>query len=343
MTHIFLPMASDMHVHLRQGITMLNVAKASAERCCRVLVMPNTDPPLIYGYEAAEYKKRLMDLMPGVDILTTIKLCPGTTPEMIRQARKHGITAVKLYPDGVTTNSENGIHAEMLRKPPMWLLDVIDCMRRCGLVLCLHGVMPGAEVLDAEEEFLEFVDYLLDSFPKLRIVLEHISTKKQVDYVRRASRRPHRRLAATITAHHLYLTLDDIIGSKLRPHNFCQPPAKTRKDREALREAAMGGESYFFLGSDSAPHSKDNKESDCGCAGCYTAPVLVESLIEVFDEHDKLSRLPHFMSTFGNEFYQCEDKDVPMRRYVKSAWKVPKIMDRIVPWRFGEIIGWRYE
>src|SRR5690606_30578404 len=206
---------------------------------------------------------------------------PTTTPEMVKEAASHGVTSVKLYPHGVTTNSHDGISAEMLRDPPKSFLDCIDVIKKTGMTLCLHGEMPGEETKDSESEFLDFVDFLAYNFPRLRIVLEHITTREQVNHVRRLAKRSKSKIAATITAHHLYLTHDDIVGDRIRPHNFCKPIPKWNNDRESLRNAAMGGEPYFFLGSDSAPHLIGQKECAEGCAGVFSAPFLAENRIEL--------------------------------------------------------------
>lgn len=331
-----------MHLHLRQGDMAKAVARFTAERCHRVLVMPNTEPPITTAAEAAVYKEFLQKLMPSVDILTTIKFMPSTTPAIIREAAKSGVTAVKLYPSGVTTNSHDGITEETLRKPSGNFLDCIEMIRISGMTLCMHGEMPGSETKDREEHFLEFVEYLALNFPKLRMVLEHISTEKQVDKVRWLHEKSKCHIAATITVHHLFLTMDDVIGDKLQPHNFCKPIAKWKDDRHALRQAAMSGQPCFFLGSDSAPHDPMKKECSHGCAGCFTAPVLTESLIEMFDRFGSLDMLPGFMSHLGNQFYGFSD-EVPVRKFSHTKWKVPLLCNGVRPWRADEYLEWRIE
>jgi dihydroorotase len=338
MASITLPAASDMHVHLRQGAISEIVAPATAARCHRVLAMPNTDPPILTGQDANLYKSRLKKLMPDVDVLSCIKLSPTTTPEVIREAYQLGVTAVKLYPGGVTTNSHDGIPGEWLKTPPTAFLDCIEAIRETGMVLCMHGEMPGQETHKREQVFLSFVDYLALNFPELKFVLEHISTKEAVEKIKFLANNSLCHVAATITVHHLFLTMDDVIGDVLKPHNFCKPIAKYREDREALRFAAMGRDECFFLGSDSAPHHIINKECE-GCAGCYTAPVMVESLIEMFDKYGRLDILPSFMSTRGNVFYSVDD-EVPNRRYEREDWKPDRHLG-LQPWRCGETLKWK--
>ncbi len=341
MTTLALPALSDMHLHLRQSAMARAVAKYTAQRCHRVLVMPNLEPSIATAEDALHYKKFLQGLMPKVDILTTIKFLPSTTPSVIREAAKAGVAAVKLYPSGVTTNSNDGITADMLQNPRGNFLECIDMIRKSEMVLCLHGEMPGSETKDREEHFLDFLSFLVMNFPKLRIVLEHITTAKQVEMIKFLSKRSKCQIGATITAHHLFLTMDDVIGDKLQPHNFCKPIAKWRHDREMLRKAATSGLSCFFLGSDSAPHDVAAKECSHGCAGCFTAPVLTESLIEVFDSLDRLDKLPGFISRLGNDFYRCGNDGIPIIKFKKEKNKVPDRCNGVRPWRAGDILEWK--
>ena len=343
MSYIDLPAAADMHVHLRQGALLQAVAPHTNRTCHVALVMPNTRPPVRGVSIANTYRNVCQRSMPDVKLLSTIKLCRETTPEIVRAAAKEGITAFKLYPSNVTTNSDDGLTAEMLSNPTTQLMDCFEVMRKAGIVLCLHGEMPGCEVMERESKFLPFLDFLCFNFPRLKIVLEHISTKEQVEHVKRLSNQSKCDVAATITAHHLWLTLDDVIGDVLRPHNFCKPVPKTKSDREALRLAATSGNPCFFLGSDSAPHTKEHKECESGCAGVFSAPVLIESLIQIFDQLDELDRLPSFMNRFGCEFYGVEWKRVPKQRFAKSKWYVPHMYGLVKPFLSGERLEWRID
>lgn len=343
MTSIVLPAMSDMHLHVRQDDVMKKVCPHSAVRCCRVLVMPNTIPPITTAKEAANYKQQILKCMPGVDVLTTIKFMPDTTPKMIKEAALGEVTAVKLYPHGVTTNSNDGITAQMLRKPSQQFLDVIEMIRKTNMVLCLHGEMPGEESKDSESEFLEFVEFLAYNFPKLRVVLEHITTAQQVSTIRRLAARSKCNIAGTITAHHLILTHDDVMGDKIRPHNFCKPIPKWKIDREALRNAAMSGEPCFFFGSDSAPHSVNNKECPEGCAGVFTAPVMTECLIEIFEQYDKLGLLQFFISEIGNDYYLVDNKEVRNIKFDKTKHVVncASSVGDVQPFRANEELQWK--
>lgn len=343
MSHLILPAISDMHLHLRQGDLLPKVCPHTATRCHRVLVMPNTNPPIATGEEAVKYKEIIKKQMPNVDVLTTIKFLSSTTPKMIKEAAALGVAAVKLYPHGVTTNSDDGIGADVLNSPVGEFLDCIEMIKKTGMTLCLHGEMPGVETKDSEAEFLEFVDFLAYNFPKLRVVLEHISTAQQVAKVRKLASKSKLNIVATITLHHLDLTHDMVVGDKVRPHNFCKPIAKWASDREELRKAAMSGDPCFFLGSDSAPHEVCRKECPEGCAGVYSAPILGEGLIEIFDKYDALDKLPNFMSGFGNKFYIGKSKEkIPTRRYEKKKTSVPGAsgMGDVQPYRAWEELEW---
>jgi dihydroorotase len=254
----------DWHVHLRDGELLTAVAPATARHFGRALVMPNLTPPVKTGADAMAYKERILAATEGsgFEPLMTIKLLPETTAEWIQEAKQAGVIAGKLYPQGVTTNSEDG-----------WSeIEVLDpafaAMEAAGMVLCLHGEAPDAFCLDREERFVrDVLPAIAGKFPRLRIVLEHVTTRVGVEMVRELPN-----VAGTITVHHLLLTLDDVIGGALNPHHFCKPVAKRPEDREALVEAAIRSE-RFFLGTDSAPHLKENKECAAGCAGVYTSPV----------------------------------------------------------------------
>ncbi len=336
-----IPALSDMHVHFRQGTIISQVAPFTGKYCAYVLAMPNTDPPILNYIDAAAYGFQLKKQLPWTVPLLTIKLTMRTNPATVATAVDAGVKAFKLYPEGVTTNSRDGIHAGCLLAPqdhPLFM-DALGAMEKHDLVLCLHGETPGVFCLDREEKFLPFVRLVHGHFPKLRVVLEHITTRAAVDFVANHAYGP---LAATITAHHLCLTLDDVVGDKLQPHNFCKPLAKRKEDREALRRVVAQGGYCFFLGSDSAPHSRQDKECSQGCAGVFTAPVLPQLLAQEFDDMDALSRLENFTSRFANEFYRLP----PVGRkisLVKRPWTVPRQCGDFVPFKAGETLTWSLE
>ncbi len=325
----------DFHVHLRQGKILRLVAALTAKNFARVLVMPNTRPhPILTIQDAAGYyqeiQRTLDPLAQDFCPLMTLQITPQTTPKIITEAAREGIVvACKLYPEGVTTNSDNGVSNFKDLYP------VFGTMADCNLVLCLHGESPnhGVAGLNREAAFLPQLREIAIKFSGLRIVLEHITTFDAVQAVHSLPAN----VAATITAHHLVLTLDDVIGyskqsqGKLSPHNFCKPIAKHEFDRQALCHAATSGNPKFFFGSDSAPHSISDKECVQACAGCFTAPVALPILADVFDRMNALDKLEDFVATHGSNFYNLtkellvSDARITL---VKESWKVPRIYIR---------------
>jgi dihydroorotase len=321
----------DFHVHLRQGNLLRDVLPFTANVFGRALVMPNTTPAIDTPIRVADYRREIRAALPEGSKFTplmTFKITPNTNPDYIETMKRVGAVAGKLYPDGVTTNSENGVTDFQALTP------VFDEMEKNDLVLCLHGEMPGAFCLDREAVFVDKIMSWFDQrFPHLKIVLEHITTEDAAYYV---SRSPYNR-AATITAHHLWLTLDDVIGGTLKPHNFCKPIAKRESDRQALVAYATLGGSRFFLGSDSAPHTKKLKECDCGAAGVFSAPCLLPSLVEVFLREGRLNNLEYFTSVHGAQFYGLPLNEGVIE-LVHDAWSVPKGV-----FRTGETSSWSDE
>jgi dihydroorotase len=321
----------DWHVHLRDGQLLDAVAQDTARHFGRALVMPNLTPPVSTGADALAYGERILKATEGLGFtpLMTIKVFPGTTAECVKAAKAAGVVAGKLYPQGVTTNSEDG-----------WSeIEALDsafaAMEEAGLVLCLHGEAPDAFCVDREQRFVEDVlPRIASTFPALRIVLEHVTTRVGVSMVNELAN-----VAGTITAHHLHLTLDDVIGGALRPHLFCKPVAKRPEDRDALIEAALGSD-LFFLGTDSAPHTVANKECASGCAGVYTAPVALGLVAEIFDAHGSLETLEAFTSERGAAFYgvALNEGQITLRR---GEWPVPAEYGGVVPMRAGETLAWQ--
>jgi dihydroorotase len=321
----------DWHVHLRDGALLGAVASDTARHFARAMVMPNLTPPVRTGEQALAYRERILAVTQGLDFtpLMTIKVLPETTAEWVAGAKRAGVVAGKLYPQGVTTNSEDGwSQIEVLD-------DAFAAMEAAGLVLSLHGEAPDAFCLDREQRFVEdTLPSIAERFPKLRIVLEHVSTRAGVAAVMELTN-----VAGTITAHHLHLTLDDVIGGALRPHHFCKPVAKRPEDRDALIAAALDSDS-FFLGTDSAPHLRADKECPSGCAGAYTAPVALGLVAEVFDAHDALQQLESFTSERGARFYEVplNEGRVTLRR---GEWAVPADFAGVVPMRAGQTLAWQ--
>lgn len=326
----------DFHLHLRQNEILKTVAPYVVP-FGRVLAMPNLAPePILTGAQAKAYRSEIYrafgELGVECQVLTTIQLTEQTTAEMIFDAHDAGVVAAKAYPKGQTTNSDNGIlNYDKLHEP---LLAMVDC----GMVLCLHGETPRPHtfILDRESKFLPILDNLVFTFPKLKIVLEHVTTKDAVERVRNLPAT----VAATITAHHLVLTLDGVIGDKISPHNFCKPVAKREEDRDALIKAATSGSGKFFFGSDSAPHLKETKECASGCAGIFSGPVLLPVLAEVFKAHNALDELEKFTSMNGSHFYDLplNDREVTL---VQAPLEVPEHIEGIIPFLAGKQLGWQ--
>lgn len=343
MDSITLRKPDDFHLHLRRGAMMQNVLPSSMRQFARGLIMPNTLPkPILTWDDANEYRKEILEATKkaeGIHFepLTTIQLTDVTTSAMIVAAREHNIVAGKAYPKGVTTNSHNGI-SDFRRLTP-----VLMQMQKEGLVLCIHGQQPGVFCLDREKEFIDTLQWIVKTFRKLRVVVEHVSTAVMVNAVKHMPPR----VAATVTLHHLLLTLDDILcyndGIKegLNPHHYCQPIPQRPEDRNALVEVVVRvGNPKFFFGSDSAPHDQAKKEACCGAAGVFSAPVLLPALVQLFDELGALNRLEAFVSEFGAKFYGLEVNKSKIT-LVRKDWVVPVNIGSVVPLFAGQTLPWK--
>jgi len=289
----------DFHLHLRDGAMLAGIAPESARDFARAIIMPNLVPPVVTGAQATAYRERIRAALNGADFtpLMTLYLTEATDPADVVAAHRAGIiTAVKLYPAGATTNSESGVRRFETVRP------VLDAMAEAGVPLCVHGEVTDHEV-DIFDREAVFIDRVLDPIrratPGLRVIMEHVTTADAVAYVQSAGAG----LAATITTHHLIINRNHILVGGIRPHYYCLPVAKRENHRLALVEAAVSGDARFFLGTDSAPHADEAKESSCGCAGCFTATNTMPILAEVFERADALPKLESFVSHFGAEFY----------------------------------------
>lgn len=332
----------DWHLHLRDGAALAAVLPDTARRFGRAIVMPNLRPPVTTVEQAAAYRQRILAALPAgmaFEPLMTLYLTDNTPPVEIDQARASGfVHAVKLYPAGATTNSDAGV------------TDLARCratlarMEALGLPLLVHGEVtdPAVDVFDREAVFIERVlSPVLRDFPALKLVLEHVTTKDGVDFVRQSGSN----VAATITAHHLLLNRNALFQGGIRPHHYCLPVLKRELHRQALVAAAISGSPKFFLGTDSAPHGKSTKEAACGCAGCYTANAGIELYAEAFAAAGALDRLEGFASHFGPDFYGLP-RNGSQITLVKEPWPVPAVLpyldnDGLVPLRAGESIAWR--
>ena len=330
----------DWHVHFRDGAAMHSVVRDTARVFGRAVAMPNLKPPVVSVADAAAYRERLLAAAAGTAFqpLMTLYLTDNTAPEEIRRARASGfVHAVKYYPAGATTNSDSGV-TELGRAYP-----AIAAMEETGLPLLLHGevVDPDVDVFDREAVFIErHLTRLMRDFPRLKIVLEHITTRQAAEFV--AAAPAH--VAATITVHHLMYNRNAMFRGGLRPHFYCLPVLKRERHRETLVAAAISGNPKFFLGTDSAPHALDAKETACGCAGIYTAHAALELYAEAFEDAGALDRLEPFAGFFGADFYGLPRNAgrVTLRR---ETWTVPERLAfgeaALVPLRAGETVRWR--
>jgi len=333
----------DWHLHLRDGAHLGAVAGETARRFARAIVMPNLKPPVTTTELALRYRERIRAALPSGTVfepLMTLYLTDNTRPSEIESARASGaVHAVKYYPAGATTNSESGV-TNLAR-----CHGVFEAMEACGMPLLVHGEVtdPQVDVFDRERVFLERVlTPLLARHSRLRVVVEHITTREAVEFVQRAPER----VAATITAHHLLLNRNALFSGGMRPHHYCLPVLKREAHRRALVEAAVSGNAKFFLGTDSAPHARHTKETDCGCAGVYTAHAAIELYAEAFAGAGALERLEGFASVFGAAFYGLP-RNADTLTLVEEEWRAPREMpfgpDRLVPFRAGEAIRWRID
>lgn len=331
----------DWHVHFRDGAMLCQVLPWTARQFARAIVMPNLVPPVTTIAAALQYRERILAALPegtGFTPLLTCYLTDGADPDEIARGYAEGVfAAVKLYPAHATTHSAHGV-TDIDRVMP-----ALERMAAIGMPLLIHGEVtdPEIDIFDREAVFIERVlDPLRRRIPGLRIVLEHVTTEEAVAYV--AAGGPD--IAATITAHHLVISRNAIFAGGIRPHLYCLPIAKREKHRRALRRAATSGSPAFFLGTDSAPHAIPTKETECGCAGIFTAPAALEIYVEVFEEDGALDRFEAFAALNGPAFYRLpvNEARITLRR---ESWTVPeRIGDgdlAVVPFRAGETLRWR--
>ena len=290
----------DWHLHLRDGEILKAVLPETVRHFARAIIMPNLVPPVVTAADAAAYRDRILAVLPdgaNFEPLMTLYLTEETDPEDVVTAAECGLVkAVKLYPAGATTNSASGVRDFNSVQP------VLSRMAEIGLPLCVHGEVtdPAVDIFDREAAFIDRVlDPVRHATPGLRIVMEHITTRDGVEYVKAQGSD----MGGTITAHHLAINRNHILAGGIRPHYYCLPVAKREEHRQALVSAATSGDSHFFLGTDSAPHLDCHKEQACGCAGCFTATNAISIVAEVFEKEEALSRLEGFVSLHGPTFY----------------------------------------
>jgi len=344
-TRLTLTRPDDWHLHLRDGAALAAVAPFTARQFGRAIVMPNLKPPVTTTAQALTYRERVLAALPANSAfqpLMTLYLTDNTPPEEIRRAKDSGhVFAIKLYPAGATTNADSGV--TNLSK----LDATLAAMSECGLPLLVHGEVtdPAVDVFDRERVFIERqLIPLLARHPRLKVVFEHITTREAVDFVLASG--PN--LAATLTPQHLLLNRNAMLAGGIRPHHYCLPVLKRESHRQALLAAATSGNPKFFLGTDSAPHAKDAKESACGCAGIFSAHAAIEFYATAFEQAGELDKLEGFASHFGADFYGLP-RNTDTITLVKENWTVPETVPfsdgknaaPLVPFFAGQTLSWR--
>lgn len=331
----------DWHLHLRDGKLLETTVPASARIFNRAVVMPNLVPPVTTVDMALAYRQRIIKALPDsltFEPLMALYLTADTSAAEVKKAAQHPhIIGFKLYPSGATTNSAAGIKSVEALAP------VLEVMQEQQVPLLVHGEVTDTDIdiFDREKVFIDrHLLPITTKFPQLRLVLEHITTGDAVDFVNESNDS----VAATITPQHLLMNRNDLLVGGVKPHNYCLPILKRREHQLRLQQAALSGSAKFFLGTDSAPHVKANKETACGCAGCYSAPAALELYAEFFDQHQALDKLENFASVHGADFYGFErnQKTVTL---IRKPWSLPASLDTadgaIVPYYAGQEVQWQ--
>ena len=325
----------DWHVHLRDGDMLKTVAPYTARQFARAIVMPNLVPPVTSVEGAAAYRDRIMAATgPGFTPLMTCYMTDNVVPDELARGHAEGVwVAAKLYPAGATTNSDSGV-TDIRNVYP-----ALERMQQIGMVFCVHGEVtdPAVDVFDREAVFIDrILEPLVRDFPGLKIVLEHITTRQAADFVAAAPEN----VTATITPQHLHLNRNALFQGGLRPHAYCLPVVKREEHRLAVRKAAVSGSPKFFLGTDTAPHAREAKESACGCAGIFNAPFALESYATVFEEEGAFDRFEAFASEHGARFYglPLNEGRISLQR---MEHRVPETVDGLVPFHASQTLGWK--
>lgn len=329
--------ALDMHLHLREGDMLKLVAPLSSKKFSGALVMPNLLPPITTKEALLSYKQKINEACKEDDFTAYLTIFFQVDYSyLFLEDIKDEIIAVKLYPFGVTTNSQTGVSSmdvEVLRP-------TLESMSKLGIPLCVHGETKGF-VMDREKEFLPIYESLAINFPNLRIIMEHISTKEAITLLDK-----YDNLYATVTIHHLLLTLDDVAGGMLNPHNFCKPIVKRYEDRDALQKIVLEAHPKIMFGSDSAPHQKENKECHHGVAGVFNSPIVLQLLTELFEKNGKLDNLNTFVSLNAQRIYNLKpiSKQITL---IKKDFIVPDVYSyknqQVVPMFAGKTLLWSIE
>lgn len=343
MQSITLRTPDDWHLHFRDGDMLSETVPATARCFARAIVMPNLVPPVVNAQQAVAYRQRIEAARPAgsrFEPLMTLYLTNSTSPADIHEAKAAGVTACKLYPAGATTNSDAAVTGIEAMYP------VFEAMQEAGMPLLIHGEVTDShiDIFDREKVFIdEKMIPIVDAFPNLNVVFEHITTADAAQFVLQANHN----VAATITPQHLLLNRNDLLVGGVRPHNYCLPVLKRNTHQQALRDVVASGSKKFFLGTDSAPHAKHKKENACGCAGCYSAWSAIELYAEVFEQLGVIERLEGFASEFGPDFYGLPRNQGTIT-LVKQQWQVPEEVQlpdgtSMVPFYAGQTLNWKLE
>jgi len=341
MTQLTLLRPDDWHLHVRDGAHLASVVPFTARQFARAVIMPNLKPPVTTVAAAAAYRERILGAVPKglhFEPLMTLYLTDTTSPKEIQAAKQSGfIVGAKLYPSGATTNSDAGVTA--IEK----IFPVLEALQEVDLVFQVHGEVtePSVDVFDREKVFIDrIMSRIVEKFPKLRVVFEHVTTREGVQFVKSA----RAGVGATITPQHLLLNRNAIFQGGIRPHNYCLPVLKREHDRQALVEAATSDDRRFFLGTDSAPHARHTKENACGCAGVFSAHAAIELYAEAFEAAGRLDRLQAFASERGPDFYGLS-RNTTKITLNRTSWTPPAVYrfgnDELAPFRAGEIVAWQ--
>jgi len=341
LTQLSITRPDDWHLHVRDGDALQYVVPDTARQFGRAIIMPNLRPPVTITEQARGYRDRILAAVPaGISFapLMTLYLTDNTPADEIVNAKQSGlIHALKLYPAGATTNSDAGVTD--IHK----CSDTLEKMAEQGLPLLVHGEVTAShvDIFDREKVFIdEVLQPLTMRLPQLKIVFEHITTKDAVEFVLSAGAN----VAATITPHHLHYNRNAMLAGGIRPHYYCLPIIKRESHREALVKAAVSADPKFFLGTDSAPHAQNAKESACGCAGIYSSHAAIELYTEVFEQANALDKLEGFASFYGADFYGLP-RNTDRITLHKEDWTVPNSMDfgedKLIPLRAGEVVSWK--
>lgn len=333
----------DWHIHLRDGAVLQHTVADASRMFSRAIIMPNLVPPARNVEEAGEYRARILAAVPAgrqFEPLMTLYLTDQTSPEVVRAAKASGfVHAAKLYPAGATTNSDSGVTSLEHIYP------ALEAMAEVGMPLLVHGEVTHDEVdiFDREKRFIdEQLIALVQRFPSLKVVMEHITTADAVQFVESAGSN----VGATITPHHLLFNRNHMLVGGIKPHFYCLPILKRNSHQQALLTAATSGNPKFFLGTDSAPHAQHTKEAACGCAGCYSAFAAIELYATAFEQENALDKLEAFASHFGADFYGLP-RNTETITLVRESWQVPDVLpfgdSSVVPLCAGDSLHWRLE